>query len=127
MIDIFGAVAILLLVVLAFFGGMVTANWYNEKAKREERYSLETQYARLRANVDYHSPIGPYVSPPNGGQSLRCSRLFRDTSLDNSTAQRNEFAFNPSQVRAFEERLKNTGSATVLLKNPTKNNSKKEK
>lgn len=108
-IDIFGAATVLLLIVASFFGGMATANWYNEKARREERHSLEVQYARLKANVDYNSPSGPYVSPLYSGDSLRHS--------GNGVPKR---GFSLSQMNAFEERLKNTGSATVLLKpNPT--------
>ena len=115
MIDIWGAVAVLLLIVGAFFGGMATADRYNEKAKREERHSLEVQYARLKANVDYNSPSGPYVSPLYSGDNLRCS--------GNGVPKR---GFSLSQMHSFEERLRNTGSATVLLKNnSTKNNKEK--
>ena len=119
-IDIFGAATVLLLIVASFFGGMATANWYNEKARREEKHALEIQYTRLRANVDFFDPAGPYIY--NGNGRAGGPPFVRNPSLSTSCARREvpTSAFNSSQMKAFEERLKNTGSATVLLKqNPT--------
>jgi hypothetical protein len=120
MIDVIGAVVILLLIVVSYLGGMATANYYNEKARREEKYLLEVQYARLRAGVDFYDPAGPYVYKGNGRAGG--PPIIRNPSLDDSVARRegSKSAFDLSQMHSFEERLKNTGSATVLLKkNPT--------
>jgi len=117
MVTIYGTVCIVLLMVVSFFGGILTANWYNEKARREEQYLLEKQYLRLKAGADFYDPAGPYVS--------RC-RAVRPTEPCDEGRQTNGFSFSQMQ-NAFEEKLNNTGSATVLLKNSTKNNIKKEK
>jgi len=115
MVTIYGTVCIVLLMVVSFFGGILTANWYNEKARKEEQYLLEKQYLRLKAGTDFYDPAGPYVS--------RCRAVRPTEPVSRKT---NGYSFSQMQS-AFEEKLNDTGSATVLLKNSTKNNIKKEK
>ena len=115
-IDVIGAFCILLLIISAFLGGMATANWYNEKARREEEYALKVQYSRMRAGVDFYDPTGPYVCKWNGRAGGPPS--VRNPYLSKATAgaqRRESTAFNCSQLKEFEERLNKTGKATVLL------------
>ena len=96
MIEIYGVIAIMLVMVLSYFAGMKTANWYRDKAETEKRHALELQYMRLRAGTDFNDPTGPYLASPSGGR----------TTIR---------GFTPAQMNAFEARLKDKGSATIQL------------
>ena len=116
MIEVYGVFLILLMAVVFYIAGLLTANWYNNKARREEKYALETQYLRLKAGADAHDPVGPYVSRAGGPPTVWSRPVVAPRSN----------GFDCSQIKGFEEQLNNTGSATVLLKNPIKNKNEKE-
>ena len=116
--EIYGVIVIVLWTVISFFGGIATANWFNEKAKRDERYALERQYLRLRAGSDWNDPAGPYLYKGNG-------RAGGPPSVRNMKVEPSVSGSSFSQMQdAFEEKLNNTGSATVLLKNNPTNKRK---
>jgi hypothetical protein len=127
MIEIYGVVAIILLIVVSYVGGLFTANWYNDKARRDEKHALEVQYIRLQAKTDYNDPVGPYVASDYcraGGPPT-----IRNMQRSSSGASN---GIPLSQMHSFEERIKNTGKATMWLKpgNPTtitKSTEEKEK
>lgn len=96
--ELYGVAIIILLIAVSYTLGMKTANWYNDKAFREQREALERQYLRLRAGTDYYDPVGPYKVRGIPLKSQKC--------------------FSPAQLEEFETRLKNNGSATVMF-NPT--------
>lgn len=96
MIEIYGVIAIIALMVISYFAGMKTANWYRDKADVDKRHALELQYMRLRAGTDFNDPSGPYLASPAGGR----------TTIR---------GFTPAQMDQFEARLKDKGSATIQL------------
>ena len=98
MMEIYGVVVIILLIVASYVAGMATANWYHAKAEFEKKHALELQYMRLKAGTDYNDPSGPYLSPAYAGRTIRKG-------------------FTPAQMNEFEARLKNNRSATVMLNN----------
>lgn len=65
---------------------MAVANHYNNRAALMQKDALERQFVRLVARADADDPCKPYQQ-----------------------------AFSPSQLNAFETRLKTNGQATVQL------------
>ena len=54
---------IILLHVACFIAGIKLANYYNEKAIREQKDALQKQYVRLAARSDADDPCQPYMTP----------------------------------------------------------------
>ena len=57
-------IIILFLVVGAFICGLRLSSYYHENAAEHEKYMLQQQYARLKADVDADDVMQPYVAPP---------------------------------------------------------------
>lgn len=61
---------IIILPILAFISGIWLANKYNAKAAADKERALQTQFLRLRANVDADDPCKPYA-PQNWAPPMR--------------------------------------------------------
>lgn len=96
--EVYGVAIIIIMLAASYAAGMATANWYRTKAEVEKKHALELQYMRLKAGTDYNDPSGPYLAPAYAGRTIRKG-------------------FTPAQMSAFEARLKNNRSATVMLNN----------
>lgn len=51
-----------LLMVLAFLGGMKISDSYHSQIEQERKYALQRQYLRFKAGVDADDPAQPYKS-----------------------------------------------------------------
>lgn len=83
----------LFLCALSFYAGKRLADSYHEKAAQHEKDMLERQYIRLRSGCDWNDPAGPYQYYPQ------------------------KQAFTPELLKQFENRMNETGKATVQFKN----------
>lgn len=51
---------VILLLVASFSAGVWLADWFNTRARAEQKEALEKQYLRLRSGSDADDPVKPY-------------------------------------------------------------------
>lgn len=87
---------IIFLHIACFVAGIALANYYNDKATREQKDALEKQYLRLISRSDADDPVKPYLAPsqyrayPSGdtdGDAQPITQEFMDELRQNGRAK----------------------------------------